>query len=130
MANEVAAQMQPLDLLAPLGCHHYHDRDRNQWEVTLFAANTATVGGRCDGQITPSKFSVDLCELQGIFTETKSVHWQSVSLGPGDQLGAHVSLEADYNGHSVWLRILASAPPHIQTGRTANANTMQIEEDW
>lgn len=130
MAEGVAATLYAVDVLAPLGCHRYHNRALDQWEVTLFAAKTETIGGRYDGRKSPSKFHVDVCALFELFTPVTAFHWQALSLGPDDDLGPHLSLEGVYQGHSVWLRILASAPSHYRIGRLADAYTLRLEDVW
>lgn len=128
LANAAAARLSPVDLLAPLGCHYCFVDD--QWEVTLFAANTEILGGRKDGALCSSKFSLNVFELFDLFEEVRGCQWQSLPLGSYDELGAHISLEGTYAGQGVWLRILASAPRRFRSGRLAHVHDHIWEEVW
>ncbi len=128
MANAVALYLQPWELFPPLGCHYVHVHD--QWEVTLFAASTEMVGGRRDGARHPSRFNADLGGIQGIFSDVKRFEWQSLPVARDDELGAHVSLEGTYEGHAVWLRILAQAPDRFHSGRLVHIHDQVWEEIW
>ena len=130
MANQVASEMHAMDVLSPIGCHYYHSRDRNQWEVTLFASKTEVVGGQRDGLVSPSKFTVDVGGVIDLFTEVTALNWQALPVGPGDELGPHVSLEGVFQGHAVWLRILAKAPRRYKAGRRASVYEFHLEDIW
>ena len=92
MVNKVAVQMHAMDILAPLGCHHYFNKSRKQWEVTLFASSTETVGGKFDGQISSSKFTVNLAKLQEVFSDVAMD--RVVRVTEGDESFHYVELEA------------------------------------
>jgi hypothetical protein len=130
MANRAARLLRAVDLLSPVGCHYYRNQARDQWEVTLFASSTEVIGGRYDGRITASKFCLDLRELLGLFDDVTGFQWQALPLGPEDELGPHISLEGRYEGRSVWLRILATAPPRFETGRCLNARDLRLDDVW
>ncbi len=130
LADCVAEQFYATDVLAPLGCHYHHNRPLDQWEVTLFASRTEVVGGKLDGVTTTSGFSLDLKPIFRMFDEVINFHWQTVSMGPDDDLGPHVSIEGQNEGHSVWLRVLATPPAQFDTGRTLNAYSMRLEDAW
>lgn len=130
LVNNAATHVYAVDILAPLGCHYYHNRARDQWEVTLFASRTVTVGGKRDGRVTPSRFRTDLTGLMEIFGDEALCNWQALSLGPDDDLGPHISIESQFEDHSVWLRILATAPPRYEEGRSVHAYTMKLEDHW
>ena len=128
MANAVAQEIAPVDILAPIGCH-YHCAD-GVWEVTLFVGMTEVVGGRTDGIKRRSRFSVRLGKLDSIFAEVEHFHWQTHTLGSTDDLGPHISLEGKYQGHPVWLRILASPPRRFPAARQAWTNEAELKELW
>jgi hypothetical protein len=130
LANDVVGQMTPADVLAPVGCHHYHNQAHDQWEVTIFVANTETIGGPCDGRQSPSRFHLDVLGLLTMFEHAEQVHWQAHSLGEEDDLGPHFSIEGTYGGQSIWLRVLASAPEQFEAGRYYHANEMRMVEVW
>jgi hypothetical protein len=119
-----------LDVLAPLGCHYYYNEPAEQWEVALFASNTEVVGGKRDGSLKPSRFSVDLQRVIAEFDSVSALHWQTLSMGPADELGPHLSLEGTFESRSVWLRILAHAPARFESGRYFRLYEMRLEDIW
>jgi hypothetical protein len=128
LANGVASYMTPVDFLAPIGCH-FCCVD-GQWEITLFAAATEVVGGRKDGVKRPSNFTMDLARVFELFNEVTTFHWQALSLGTDDDLGAHVSLEGICQGQPVWLRVLSRAPRRFEPGRQARIYDQRWNEVW
>ena len=132
LANHVATEMYPIDLLAPLGCH-YHLNDEipgGQCEITVFAASTEIVGGEFDGKHQPSKFCLDLRNMLKHFDQIETFHWQTAPVAEDDELGAHVSIEGEYQGQSVWLRVVAEAPKRFSCGRQANVYELKLEDVW
>ncbi|MDP1797183.1 MAG: hypothetical protein Q8K78_06865 [Planctomycetaceae bacterium] len=127
-ADQVTTHFLPVEILAPLGCHFFQSGDI--WEVTLFAAKTEVVGGPRDGEQRPSRFHLDLAGLAQLFTSVTSFHWQTHSLGKNDDLGAHVAIEGDVNGHHVWLRIPSQAPAMFEIGRIALMHDRRWKEAW
>lgn len=128
LADAVAAQIAPADLLAPLGCHICEVE--GQWEISLFASSTEVVGGSRDGRRRQSKFTVNLMKVLGLFEEIKACHWQNRPFSASDELGAHFSVDAHYAGHPVSLRVLAAAPKRFSSGRQARVNDDAIVETW
>jgi len=130
MANQVASLMYDVDILAPLGCHFFHNSSRNEWEVTLFASNTEIVGGEWDGVLAPSKFCFNILNLGEIFEEVESIFWQALPVDYDDQLGCHISIEGKYEGERVWVRVLAEAPEEFEAGRRMQAYEFNLKEIW
>ncbi len=130
LADDVATRLFSSDPLPPLGCHSFHDEEMEQWEVTLFASRTEIIGGPKDGTLSDATFAVDLRELLPLFTEVDSFYWQTNSLGDEDELGPHTSIEGSYQGHRVWLRILAVAPDRFEPGRYVRVHDLRIEDRW
>lgn len=130
MADQVASLMYDVDVLAPIGCHFFHHHSRDEWEVTLFASNTEIVGGEWDGVLAPSKFCLDILKLREIFDEITALYWQALPVSYDDQLGAHVSVEAVYEGHQVWLRVLSESPEEFEPGRRIEAYEFDLKEIW
>ncbi len=127
-ADAVALQMNPVDLLAPVGCHFCLVEDT--WEVTLFASSTQIVGGKKDGVLRHSRFHVDLRRVVDLFSEIWSLTWQPLSLAADDELGPHLSMEGLVAEHPVWLRILARAPKRFDPGRRAVVYDGIWDETW
>ena len=44
------------------------------------------------------------------FEELADVNWCSQSFGPNDNRGPRISIEGVYQGHDVYLEVLAEAP--------------------
>lgn len=130
MANQVASLMYDVDVLAPIGCHFFHNASRDEWEVTLFASNTEIVGGEWDGVLAPSKFCFDILKLGEIFDEVHALIWQALAVHYDDQLGPHISIEATYEGHRVWVRVLAESPEEFEPGRRIQAYDANLKEIW
>lgn len=130
LANEVAAEMSAMDLLAPIGCHHYYNKALRCWEISVFASRTETIGGEKDGQRLPSQFVLDLQALQDVLSSVVAFHWQALPAGPDDEVGAHISIEGTYDGHTVWLRILAAAPERFECGRRVLVYEDRLEDRW
>ncbi|MEX0715077.1 MAG: hypothetical protein WD066_00750 [Planctomycetaceae bacterium] len=130
LADQVAQRLRAADILAPLGCHYYRNRVLDQWEVTIFAGSTEIVGGELDGELRYSNFQLDLRELFGLFDLVDTFHWQADQMGPDDELGPHVSVEGSFEGHPVWLRVLARPPARFPKGRNLLTDTLKLEDVW
>ncbi len=130
LANELSLHLCAVDLLSPLGCHFYHNKALDQWEVTLFASRTHIVGGPLDGREKSSSFHVDLQGVHETFDEVLNFHWQPQSLGGEDDLGPHVAVEGTFDGRSVWVRILAESPERYEAGRHVHAYDYRVEDKW
>jgi hypothetical protein len=127
-ADAVALQMNPVDLLSPVGCHFC--RVDGIWEITLFASNTQIVGGKKDGVLRPSRFQVDLRAVIDLFSDISSIDWQPLPLAVDDELGAHLSVAGTFSGNPICLRILARAPRRFEPGRRAVVYDGIWEETW
>ena len=128
LADAVAAQIAPADLLAPLGCH-YCEVD-GHWEISIFASSTEVVGGSRDGRRRQSKFTLNLMKVLGLLEEIKSCYWQNRAVNRSDELGAHFAVEARYCGHPVCLRVLADTPRRFAPGRQARVHENSIIDMW
>jgi hypothetical protein len=128
LADEVSASVCAVDVMSPLGCHIH--RAQEHWEVTLFASATEVMGGPLDGKRRPSRFFLDIQGVTQVFDRIRSVVWQAHGLGASDDVGPHLSVEGDYRGHPVWLRIPALAPRQFPVGRIAHVHEATWEEVW
>src|SRR5579863_6023147 len=127
-ADAVAVLMNPVDMLAPVGCHFCHSD--GTWEITLFVSATQVVGGKNDGVLRPSRFNVDVQAVTALFSEVRKISWQPLSLPPDDELGPHLAIEGSCGKYSVCLRILARAPKRFDVGRRAVVYDAAWEETW
>lgn len=128
MAEAIAVRLLPVDYLAPLGCHHAEVNGVH--EITLFAGSVETLGGVYDGAFVPCRFQFDMLGLAEIFENVTSFHWQPLTMAADDELGPHVAIEGRFNGHKVWVRILANAPESIASAVIADAYAGEFAEQW
>ena len=75
------------------------------------------VGGRHDGEVVSPGFSLDLEQVRSAFTRVDAVTWQAHPMGEQDE-GPSISVEGEYAGREVWLRVLAFAPDDEVPGET------------
>ncbi len=130
LANDAARGILSDAFQAPIGCHFFHDADRDEWEVTIFVSSTEVVGGPKDGTVLPSQIQLDIVQVMQIFDDVPQIYWQSDAVGPDDELGQHVSFEGSARGHLVWLRILQRPPQWAGPGRLLHAHTGSLENLW
>ena len=127
-ADAVALQMNPVDLLAPVGCHFCLVDET--WEITLFVSSTQIVGGKKDGVFRHSRFNVDLQSVTDLFSDVRKMSWQALPMAADDELGPHLSMEGSCGRNPVWLRILSRAPKRFEVGRRAAVYDAAWEETW
>lgn len=128
LANDVAALLEPMGSMGPIGCHFHHSPDG--WEITVFASLTEIIGGRRDGCVFGPRFEVDIKELVCLFTSVTSLRWQSQEMGKDDELGAHLAIEGCYGEETVCVRIPAIAPDRFEPGRQMLVHQRRYQEVW
>lgn len=132
LANLATQAFHSQSPLAPVGCH-FHKNDEvspTQWEVTLFVSSTEVFGGAQDGQSSFSRFMVDLRDLMAIFDAVESCYWQAQPMAEDDQLGPHVGVEGQFQGHSIWLRITSHPPSEFEAGRVFDHAANELQNRW
>jgi hypothetical protein len=90
--------------------------DDDFWEVRVYCTPGEAVGGAEDDAILVPGFTLDLMELMSVFEQLTDAHWRGHSFGPHDQEGPHFSMEGLYQGHHVYLQVLAEAPEDEEPG--------------
>jgi len=108
LVDAVGNCMQSHCALGPLA-FRWRQED-NFWEIAVYATPGEVLGGAEDGAIIVPGFSLNVQELMSVFEELTDVNWCSQSFGPHDNRGPHISIEGVYQGHEVYLEILAEAP--------------------
>jgi hypothetical protein len=73
------------------------------------------VGGAHDGGLVSPGFSLDLERVRAAFERVEDLNWNAHCVGPGDE-GPCISVEGQFAGHEVWLRVLAYAPDDEEPG--------------
>ncbi len=127
-ADAAALLMNPVDLMAPVGCHFC--RVEGTWEISLFASSTQIVGGKKDGVLRASRFHVDVQALMHLFSEVHEVSWQAQPLAADDEMGPHIAISGIRDDQDVSLRILARPPRRFDPGRRAVVYEHSWEEIW
>jgi hypothetical protein len=84
------------------------------WEIDLYPTPVELVGGAVDGAIVSPGFSVDLIELQALFETIEAVNWNTH--GHHGSEPAFISVEGEYQGREVYLRVLSAAPEDEDPG--------------
>jgi len=98
--------------MGPLGFRFWEDE--GCWVVLIYPRPVELVGGSVDGEVVAPGFSLDLEELRSLFDRVDACSWQT--LGFNDNEGPHVSIEGIYQGHDVFLQVLAYAPDDEDPG--------------
>ncbi|WP_166830256.1 hypothetical protein [Thalassoroseus pseudoceratinae] len=128
LADAVAGEILPIDILAPVGCHYW--TNGALWEVTLFVSKTEMQGGPSDGQLSWSRFTFDILSLHSLFDSISSLHWQALPFDEDDDFGAHLLCEGICAGHSVSLRVLSRPPEQFGVGRSVDSYGQKFNDEW
>ena len=113
MVEAVASCMEAHSPMGAMGWR-YHEEDEFV-ELVVYPTPVALVGGVHDGAIVIPGFSLDVQALQALFERVTALQWNAQGVGPDDD-GPHISIEGTYQGHSVWLRVLAEPPDDEEPG--------------
>ncbi len=118
LAHAVAASMTAYSPIGPLGLRYR--RQQGLFDILVYPLPLEMLGGAHDGGLAAPNFSLALPELLSAFSRVDAVHWNAH--GVGDDDGPCVSIEGLYQGHQIWLRVLACAPADVEPGLKVNAN--------
>ena len=123
LVEVVAGCMEAHSPMGALGWR-YHEDDEFV-ELVVYPTSVELVGGEHNGAIVLPGFSLDMQALQGVFEHVTDLHWHAQGGGPDDNDGPHLSLEGTYQGHLVWLRVLAEAPDDEEPGLQLDMSASQ-----
>jgi len=123
LVEAVAGCMEAHSPMGALGWR-YHEDDELA-ELIVYPTPVELVGGEHDGAIVMPGFSLDVQALQIVFERVADLHWHAQDLGPDAEDGPHLSLEGTYQGHRVWLRVLAEAPDDEEPGLQLDTSAAQ-----
>jgi hypothetical protein len=121
LVDIVAGCIEPHSLMGPLGYRYLTDEDST--EVIVYPTPIELLGGAEDGERLIAGFLLDLGTLQQAFERLDGVHWQAHGWGPTDPEGPYLSLEGLFQGHAVWLRVLAEPPADETPGLRLDGTT-------
>ena len=120
LVQAAASSMTPHGPAGPLGLR-YRQVD-GVWDVLAYALPVEMVGGAHDGGVAAPGFSLDLRALQAAFTRVDALGWDAHGTGPaGAEGGPCVSVEGEFAGRKVWLRVLAYAPADVAPARKVDS---------
>jgi len=101
-------------LAGPAAWRYWMEDDLNH--LIFYPTTVKLIGGEWDGEEVLPGFSLDVQTLLSAFQEVEAVYWNSQGMGPYDDEGPRISIEGIYQGHDVWLRILAEPPEDEEPG--------------
>ena len=119
----VAGCMEAHSPMGALGWRYHEDEELV--ELVVYPTPVELVGGEHDGTIVIPGFSLDVQALQAVFERVTALYWHAQDVGPDDDDGPHLSLEGTYQGHAVWLRVLAEAPDDEEPGLKLDTSASQ-----
>lgn len=112
LVEEVAGCMEAD---SPMGSLRYRSGEEDGlWQIDLYPTPVELIGGAVDGEVVAPGFSLDIEQLRGLFDRIDAVTWQSLGFPAGE--GPHVSVEGVYQGHEVFIQVLAYAPEDEEPG--------------
>jgi len=123
LVEGVAGCMEAHSPMGPLGWRYHEDEELV--ELVIYPTPVELVGGEHDGTIVIPGFSLDVQALQAVFERVTALDWHAQDVGPDDDDGPHISLEGTYQGHAVWLRVLAEAPDDEEPGLQLDTSASQ-----
>ena len=115
--------MQAHSATGPVGYRYSQEEDLT--EIIVYPTPVELVGGEEDGCLVIAGFTLDILALMSVFEQVIAIHWYSRGFYPADLTGANVAIEAVYQGHSVWLQILAEPPDDEQAGMKLDVSARQ-----
>lgn len=114
LVDVVAECLDAHSPMGPLG-FRYLEEDAHG-ELVIYPTPGELVGGADDSTVVVPGFALDLHALLAAFERVTALLWCAHGFGPHDPEGPCVSLEGLYQGHPVWLRVLAEPPEDEEPG--------------
>jgi len=112
LVETVAAILEADSVLGPLV--YRYGEEVGFWEVVLYPSPVELVGGALDGDVVTPGFTLHLEGLRAAFQRVDELCWNALGLIGHE--GPYVAIEGEYQGHEVYLRILAYAPEDEEPG--------------
>jgi hypothetical protein len=106
LMEHVAVNVEADSVQGPFGCRY--GEEAGFWEVIIYPTPVELVGGAVDGEVVAPGFTLDLEGLRAGFDSIVDSRWNALGLVPGE--GPCLSVEGKFQGHNLFLRILAYAP--------------------
>ncbi len=106
LLEAVGASLEPESPMGPSALRFRQEEDF--WEVDVYSTPVELVGGADDGALVSAPFSLDFEQLRAAFARIDSTGWNAHGWYNDD--GPFVWVEGSFQGHDVFLRVLAQAP--------------------
>jgi len=103
--------------MGPLGLRYWEEE--GFWEIWVYPTPVELVGGAHDGEVVVPGFRLDLEQLRQEFESVAEFGWNSLGLNWPE--GPHVYVEGVFQGHEVYLQVLAYAPEDEAPGLKLDA---------
>lgn len=100
------------------GYRHGDPDEDDVLEILLYPTPVELHGGADDGALVTVGFSLDVKAVCDAFDSVDGLYWIAHGFGPHDRDNPSVSVEGQYRGRSVYLRILAYPPEDEPPGLT------------
>jgi len=118
LLDTVAACVAADSPMGPLGLRYREEE--GFWEIWIYPTPVELVGGRHDGEVVVPGFSLDLEQLRGEFDSIAALGWNSLGLNLPE--GPYIFAEGLFQGHEVYLQVLAYAPEGEEPGLKVDAS--------
>jgi hypothetical protein len=106
LLEAVGASLEPESPMGPLALRSREEE--GFWEVDIYPTPVELLGGADDGALVSAPFSMDFEQLRATFARIDSTGWNAYGWYNDD--GPFVWVEGSFQGHDVFLRVLAQAP--------------------
>ncbi|MEM9092175.1 MAG: hypothetical protein AAGC93_26000 [Cyanobacteria bacterium P01_F01_bin.53] len=114
LADLVCISVEAYSAMGPFGFRYRQDDE--DWELIVYPTPVELMGGSEDGALVHSGFSLDIQFLLSRFEQVTAVQWLTHDFGVSEPEGPQLSIEGIYQGHNIWLRVLAEPPPNEPPG--------------
>jgi len=112
LVEAVAASMTVHGPDGPLGLRYRPTEGR--WDVQIYPLPVEMVGGAHDGGLAAPGFTLDLRSIGAAFEWVGTTSWDPHGTCPENvDTGPCLSVEGEFAGRVVWLRVLAYAPEDV-----------------
>jgi hypothetical protein len=106
LVEHVAMNMEADSVQWQLG--YRYGEEAGFWEVIVYPTPIELIGGAVDGEVVTPGFTVDLDGLRSGFDRIVDFCWSALGLTKSE--GPYLAIEGKFQGHDLFLRILAYAP--------------------
>lgn len=93
-----------------------------KWELLLYPLPVEMIGGAHDGGLAAPGFNLDLQGLWCAFSRVRAFDWDAHGTAAENDDGPLVSVEGEFAGRQVCLRLLAYAPPDVNAIRKVDGS--------